>query len=241
MTEPKFTICDTMPELDPYHRDTGQETWTELWIDLETGKYGISQEYDDNSTPIEVWHGRQISYKVQDRPDQEAAHAYLTGDAVDLIQTILDGASIDWDGSNMVGGLNPTAQAALEDLCEAVDCLPGSDWTLWRMDDYLAPANIVIDENTTNAEILALVADIQADIDYQHVVLTDDIADYLYSEREAETGRHLTTAEAARLIGVTPAHLRRMLIAGEVRGQKRGRDWTIDAEDIRGITPRRKR
>ena len=42
----------------------------------------------------------------------------------------------------------------------------------------------------------------------------------------------LTTSEAAELTGYTRAHIRRMLIAKQIEGIKRGRDWLINRESI---------
>ena len=42
----------------------------------------------------------------------------------------------------------------------------------------------------------------------------------------------LTTAEAARELGVSDARIRQLAAAGELRGEKRGRDWFIDAASV---------
>lgn len=41
-----------------------------------------------------------------------------------------------------------------------------------------------------------------------------------------------TTAEAARELGVTAARIRQLAAAGELKGEKRGRDWMIDAASV---------
>ncbi len=52
---------------------------------------------------------------------------------------------------------------------------------------------------------------------------------------------YLTTAEAAALIGISPAHLRRLLLAGKVRGVKFGqRSWMIARADLEGVGRLRK-
>lgn len=40
----------------------------------------------------------------------------------------------------------------------------------------------------------------------------------------------LTTAESARELGVSGARIRQLAAAGELKGEKRGRDWMIDGE-----------
>ena len=42
----------------------------------------------------------------------------------------------------------------------------------------------------------------------------------------------LTTAEAARELGVSDARIRQLAAAGELKGEKRGRDWMIDAASV---------
>ena len=42
----------------------------------------------------------------------------------------------------------------------------------------------------------------------------------------------LTTAEAARELGVTGARIRQLAAGGELKGEKRGRDWMIDAASV---------
>jgi len=42
----------------------------------------------------------------------------------------------------------------------------------------------------------------------------------------------LTTAEAARELGVSGARIRQLAAAGLLNGEKRGRDWMIDAESV---------
>lgn len=242
MTTPKLVKCDTIPDLDPYHSDTGQETWTELWIDLEDGRYGLTQEHDNNSTSMAVWHGRQLSHRVAIRPDQDDAQHYLESDeAIELVQTILDGSEIAWDGSNLVGSLNDEALSAYNEFCSDVDDLPASDWALWRIDDWLSAYTPEIGPGTTNREIEDLAAECETAASDEHVILIGSVADWLYEQRDEQLNNPLTSAQAAALIGYTPDHLRRLLIAGKVRGKKYGRDWQIRPLDIWGIVPQRRR
>lgn len=51
-----------------------------------------------------------------------------------------------------------------------------------------------------------------------------------------------TTTELAKEAGVSDAYLRRLLIAGKLAGEKRGRDWLIPAEEVkRWLAQRRAR
>ena len=42
----------------------------------------------------------------------------------------------------------------------------------------------------------------------------------------------LTTAEAARELGVTGQRIRQFAAVAEIKAEKRGRDWMIDAESV---------
>ena len=42
----------------------------------------------------------------------------------------------------------------------------------------------------------------------------------------------LTTTEAARELGVTAQRIRQLAAAGEIKAEKHGRDWMIDAESV---------
>ena len=54
-----------------------------------------------------------------------------------------------------------------------------------------------------------------------------------------ETGMEwLTVKEAAELLGYTPQHVRRLIIAGDLTGQKRGRDWFVTRSSLLGFQER---
>jgi len=46
------------------------------------------------------------------------------------------------------------------------------------------------------------------------------------------TSKTLTTIEAARELGVSGARIRQLAAAGLLKGEKRGRDWMIDAASV---------
>jgi excisionase family DNA binding protein len=45
----------------------------------------------------------------------------------------------------------------------------------------------------------------------------------------AQKARHLTTSEAAALTGYTTDHIALLVRRGDLGGQRRGRDWFVDA------------
>jgi excisionase family DNA binding protein len=50
----------------------------------------------------------------------------------------------------------------------------------------------------------------------------------------------ITTAEAAKLAGYKPAHIRYLVKEGHVIGQKFGRDWMINQESIQSYVRKMK-
>lgn len=42
----------------------------------------------------------------------------------------------------------------------------------------------------------------------------------------------LTTTEASQLSGYTPKHIRRLVTAGKIKGQRWGRDWQVDRRSL---------
>jgi excisionase family DNA binding protein len=50
--------------------------------------------------------------------------------------------------------------------------------------------------------------------------------------------RLLTTAEAARELNVTQRRIQQLIKAGELRAQRFGRDWLIDARDLAKVKRR---
>jgi excisionase family DNA binding protein len=52
----------------------------------------------------------------------------------------------------------------------------------------------------------------------------------------------MTTAEAARELGVTPRRVRAMIASGRLRGpgvEKSGRDWSVSMESLAAVRDRR--
>lgn len=241
MTTPKLTKVETKPQLDPYHADTNSPTLTQLWFDPRDGTYGVSQEYDDNATPMDEWHGLILTNTNRTGPDEDEARAYLTDpDTVALLQQVIDGFEVVWNGSNMVGRMTDEARDAWERVCSEFAELPETEWSLWDTGDWINDTADVT-ATTTNDELRAMADELEAVAEMEKVILTGDPYDYLTSLRWELIEDDLTTQQAAHLIGISPAHLRRLLIAGKVRGRKVGRDWQINPAHIADVTRQRRR
>lgn len=237
MTTPTLTVCETKPQLDGYHRDTSGETWSKFWIDPETGRYGISQEMDDNAQPADEYHGLTVACRLETRPDEDAAREYLQSPgALALVHRVIDGHSVTWDGHNNTGSLDDDASAALDEMLSDLAGLPDCDWSMYKTADYLDGDDCGVAAETTNEQIETLAESLESEATDKHVILADAVADHLYKIREeAQDSTVVSLASAARLTGLDASHLRRMIRTGKLTAQKPGHDWLIDVQDLRGI------
>ena len=51
---------------------------------------------------------------------------------------------------------------------------------------------------------------------------------------------YLTTFEVAQKIGVTPDHIRRLIMQGKIKAEKLGNNWLVKPASIKNITRQRK-
>jgi hypothetical protein len=178
-------MVETRPELDPFKRDTGGETYTAVKVDPSDRTVYATQEWHDNATPMEEWLDRIVVFLPAIRPDEDELRSLLESDEGQrLLDAICDGHSIEWDGNNMVGVLTDDASAALDELTGLIDALPETDWELWSVEDWLQQADLGITAQTTDAELSAMAEEIEREATQDHRILSGDVAEYLRQERE---------------------------------------------------------
>lgn len=168
---------DVIPELDPWNANINASTQTAILLDPETRTLRVYQADGDNAVSESVWHGRSLTARVKNTTEQ-AARDYLTGNP--LIERVISGHSVDWDGRNMVGSLTDDAAAAWDELIAGFEDLPDG-WSYWPIDDYLAQAQIP--DDLTDDQIADLVAQIEAEATSEMVVIGGDVADYIRSRQ----------------------------------------------------------
>ena len=101
-------------------------------LSLETGS--LWADYDGeigNAVPFDVWHRRVLRWYIP-ALRAEAANALLD-EIAPLAQRVLDGASIEWNGHNMVGRLTTDADAAAIEIDHACSGGWSGDWS----DEYV--------------------------------------------------------------------------------------------------------
>jgi len=182
----QITKVETEPEIDPYHAQTGGETYTELYIDPERGIVQLHQEMDDNATPIDEWNGLVIASKISGHPNRSQALWVLEEDA-HLIERVVNGHSTEWDGHNWIGKLNHDAESALEELIQDLENCDPEEVGLYSCDDWFdscTPKMLGISWFTTDDEIKEIATKLEADAYEEGAILYGSVSDYLIRLRD---------------------------------------------------------
>lgn len=153
----RILCVDMGPSGTPYDR-------VHLDID-EDGAVSLTTRtyYGGDSTPMEIWHGRTLRYTVNPGADAEWLREHLAegGELATLIDRIVAGHSVHWDGSNHVGRLTDEAQDASERLDALLSDAPlysgsWSDAETWLIGDRrLADIAREIDADTTAQDLVS--------------------------------------------------------------------------------------
>lgn len=104
-----------------------------------------------------------------------------------MLQDVLDGATVEWDGSNHRGTLDDDAQDASDRIHEAIRDIPDSDvYQVWDASDYYEPADalddLCLNAQSTDEEIAKVAS---REVDAADVVLDEeDVVDYLTNLRD---------------------------------------------------------
>jgi excisionase family DNA binding protein len=53
------------------------------------------------------------------------------------------------------------------------------------------------------------------------------------------TANYLTSLEASKLVGVTPDHIRKMILRGKIKALKLGHNWLIQRKELAKINRQR--
>lgn len=163
-TNTKIEIADVdrleLIEIDPYRRDTGETASVRLVINPAISHAYLETYSPGQGVPPEMWHGRVLSFPVQrSRPvDGQALVEWLRdGDGQSLLQRIVAGHSVEWDGSNHVGELTDDATEARDTLAYWLEhnapTLDGDHAGLWTAEDWLYGSDLPITAETTDDEI----------------------------------------------------------------------------------------
>ncbi len=171
-----------------YCRFDGQTQPQPAYLELDPQKRTLTADYSGeigNAVPMTVWHGHQ--YRLSITP-------YLTGaaladlledeDVLTLVAEVIDGHSIEWDGSNHVGRLTEDAADALEGLQESLDRNAAVDTapcvSVYTPEEWVEDTTQVdIAAETTDARLAEIAAECIADAELEHVLIEGGVSDML--------------------------------------------------------------
>lgn len=86
-----------------------------IYLDLRDGECGADYNAAISGTPADQWHDIVLTFKIPAELTADQIETIINDNA-DKFQTILNGAAVEWDGSNNRGVLNDDARAAFDSL-----------------------------------------------------------------------------------------------------------------------------
>ena len=89
-----------------------------------------------NGTPMSVWHGRTLTWRVPSNVRGDALLAFVQ-EHHPLFERVYLGHEVDWDGNNHVGKLDEDAQAASEEIEKATEALHDESIDVCSMEEWM--------------------------------------------------------------------------------------------------------
>ena len=89
-----------------------------------------------NGTPMSVWHGRTLTWRVPSNVRGDALLAFVQ-EHQPLFERVYLGHEVDWDGNNHVGKLDEDAQEANEEIEKAADALHDETVDVCSMEEWM--------------------------------------------------------------------------------------------------------
>ena len=193
----KITVVsvDTVQTTDPYRRDTGGLTTSAIHFDPTNRRVWIVQDEPGcNGTPAAFYHNIELYQVIENpmwdgQPDADSLREYLEGEEGQrLLGIVAAGHDVGWDGHNHVGKMTDAANEAWEELMTDMSLIERSQIESWSVDDWFSGqvAEVLEQYNLTSAstdeEIAAAEAAIEAQAKAEDVYLVDDVETWLRSE-----------------------------------------------------------
>lgn len=173
---------DTTPERDPYVNLEGHSSYTEFWLDPRDRTCGVRQEYRDNATPADEWHGLVLTWRVTGHPHEDTMRQWIM-ESMAQLEGICNGFEEVWDGSNMVGRYTDEAQNLIQEIEKELEdslILPNY-YEFWEVGAWLEQSMHEITAQTTDDE-LANLADAWEPTD--GIIVDGDILAYITQHRD---------------------------------------------------------
>lgn len=142
-----------------------------------------------NGTPALIYHGREIVLgEIADgTADTTAIRKYLEGEqAQALLQEIVDGYELGWDGRNHVGRLTGEAREALESIQDSIRSLVARLPEYWTVEDWFRDGSVdEITAEMTDDQVAEMADHEIASALTQSVHLdADEVSEYITEQRD---------------------------------------------------------
>lgn len=148
-----------------YRRYPRQEKPQPCFVELRCDTGRLLADYNPeigNALPTEVWHSRTLRWTIPCL-SAEKANALLDSIRMDA-QAILDGYTVEWDGSNNVGKFTADAEAAQERIQDRCDKLDDSDaLRSWMAEDWLLGDSCGVVAATTDEELETIATRVESE------------------------------------------------------------------------------
>ena len=196
MTDHTHILPDTLVlERDPADTTLACRSWEVARIVIaEDGTVclDVDTRYGGDGTPMAEHHRRVLAYTVASAKggslalDIDALREDLAegGTLATLIDRIIDGHAVEWDGSNNIGVLDEDASEADEALRDALDggayvsdtpVMGAVEWLRGSNTAIATLAAIGLAVDADDAAVAAKVAELSAEADGQDVILVGDV------------------------------------------------------------------
>jgi hypothetical protein len=181
----------TKPERDPYTNISGIASRTTLKLDPRDRTVWVTQEYNDNSTPMDEWNNLVLTWSVNNYPSEADMREWIA-DNMDAFTTICDGFEAHWDGSNIVGRYTDEARA----VAESIEFLFDNDggpinyYEFWTVESWLESSRDEITADMTDEQLQELADEWEGTddivVDGSILKFITEIRDTLKYEQEQE-------------------------------------------------------
>lgn len=147
----------TKPEHDPYVNINGITSRTCLKLDPRDRTIWVTQEYNDNATPSDEWHGLVLTWMMPGHPSEAGMREWIESNMASF-ERICAGYESVWDGSNHVGRLTDDARGVQEAIEFKLDndAGPANYYETWTVESWLESSLNEITANMTDEQLADL-------------------------------------------------------------------------------------
>jgi hypothetical protein len=173
-TIPQFENTTDLIEEDPFNNN--YQSQIRLSIDWENEEIGVGTYYNDNCSPMDVWHGLRRLILLPNNVDPR----YLKEDVDELlprIEKICAGYESYWDGHNWKGKFSDDAKQELYSLEYDIEQNPYNHFHLleegglWDADEWFVDRIEELTSKTTDDEIKDLAGSYEIDARNDGVII----------------------------------------------------------------------